>query len=412
MLSGTLWVVRLGPPLDPSDPADTDLKIEDTQHREAGLHDGTVVVTAVALIVPPKDNRVYRNVAVASFAGPTRVAVIWQENVYDHQHSELYFHDIPFMILYRTKEEGTAEQRYAYLQRLTEPESAPLPENLGPPGLFINVHGRRIQSLSWQMGGIHASSPLWDLSTVQTSRHSLHVQQELGGLQVTQGAKGPRDEFIDNRKCFVWGPAESDKHHLSLIVFDFRHEGASKNLIRDGYSAWQANPVNPPDIYFARCACALHDDGYTIVFTDTACAALMARTAPSPKEQPRNSTSANPPTETFEPCAPYGSEEYKLKERILRNRFTALFPKTYPTLLRSFWTSPTPPTPTPAPGSIEHYDPPARKEALARRDEELREHIRVWKREGRSDFDIAQAWFHSRWSGWGAVPKPEGWRDL
>lgn len=413
MLSGTLWVVRLGPPLEMSDSADNDQKIKDSQHHEVGHCDGVGIVTAVALIVPPKDKWIYRNVAVASFAGPARVAVIWQENVDNHQHTEMYFHDIPIMILYRTKEEGTAEQRYAYLHRLTEPESSPLPENLGPSGMFVNVHGRRVQSLGWQMGGIHASSPIWNLPTAKNSRHSLEVQQALGGLQVTQGAKGLRDEFIDNRKCFVWGPAASDRHHISLAVFDFRYESSTKpNQIRNGYPAWQANPVNPPDFYFTRCACALHDDGYTIVLPDTVCAALIASTGPSPKDQPRNPTSMNPPIEHFEACAPYGSEEYKLKEQLLRKRFTTLFPKTHPSFLRSFWPNPTPPIPTPVPGSIEHYDPPARKEALERRDEELRAHIRELKREGRSDFDIAQAWLHSRWSGWGAVPKPEGWRDL
>lgn len=413
MLSGTLWVVRLSPALKTSDSANEDQKIKDSQHQEVSHYDNTEVVTAVALIVPPKDQWIYRNVAVAFSAGPTRVAVVWQKNVCDHQHTELYFHDIPIMILHRTKEEGTAEQRYAYLQRLTEPESAPPPESVGPSGLFVNVYGRRVQSLSWQMGGIHASSPIWKLSTAKSSRHSLDVQQALGGLQVTQGAKGPRDEFMNNRKCFVWGPAESDMHHLSLVVFDFRYEGARKqHSSLEGYPAWQANPINPPELYFTHCACALHDDGYTIVLPDTACAALITRTPLSPKEKPPHPPSTNPSTEHFEPCPPYESEEYKRKEQHLQQRSTTLFPTQYPRFLRSFWTTPAPPTPTPASGSIEHYDPPARKEALERRDEELREHIRERKREGRSDFDIAQTWSHSRWAGWGAVPKPQGWRDL
>lgn len=396
-----------------SDSADNDKGTKGSQHPGMGYYDGTGVVTAVALIVPPKDKWIYRNIAVASFASPTRVAVIWQENLDDHQHTEMYFHDIPITIFYRTKEEGTAEQRYAYVQRLTGPQSSPLPENLGPSGLIVNVHGKRVQSLGWQMGGIHASSPIWNISLAKSFKHCLDTQQALGGLQVTQGAKGLHDEFIDNQKCFVWGPNASERHHISLVVFDFRYEGSAKpSPIRIGFPAWQANPVNPPDFHFTHCACALHDDGYTIVLPDTACTTLVATTAPSSTDQARKQIPGDPSIKTFEPCPPYGSEEYKLKEQTVQKRFTALFPKTHPRFLRSFWTDPMPPTLTPPYGSIVHYDPPARKEALERRDEELREHIKEWKREGQSDFDIAQTWLNSRLSGWGAVPKPEGWRDL
>ncbi len=367
------------------------------QHQHVGVRDGREVVTALALIVPPKDKWIYRNVAVASSTVPTRVAVIWQENVGDHQHTELYFHDIPSVVFYRTEIEGPAAQRDTYLQRLTDPESAPPSEEPESTGLFVNVYGRRVRSSGWQMGGIHASSPVWDLPLAETSRYSLDAQRELGGLQ------------IDSQKYIVWGPAESDVCSISFIFFDFAIASDTQllsNRVRNGQDYLESRA----EYHFTHCACSLHDDGYNIVLPDTACAALIAKTAPSPNEQPRTPTSTNKLTKKLDPCPPYKSEEYHLKEQILRKRSATLFSKNHLSFLPSLWTKPTPPTP--APGSIEHYDPPARKEALERRDEELREYIREWKREGRSDFDIAQAWFHSRWSGWGAIPKPEGWQNL
>ena len=410
ILSGTLWLVKLGPPPETLDLADVHERIKTAQHQDIDDRNDieVEVVTAVALIVPPKGRWIYRNVAAASFTGPARVAVIWQENVRDHQHTELYLHEIPIVILDRRREEGTAEQRDAYLRRLKMSEPVPLPETLDASGLFFNVYGRRVQSLGWQMGGVHASSPIWDLPTARTSRHSLEVQQELGGLQITLGSNGPRDEFMNSRKCFIWGPAESDEHHVSLVIFDSKYEGAAKvstNYRLEGKLMSQSNAENPPEYHYRNCACTLHDDGYNIVLPDTACAALIAKTTPSQEKQPPN-------TEHLEPYPHFGTEEYQEKEELLRKRSGTLFrsPKTQNNLLHPFWTKP--PPPTPAPGSIEHYDPPARKEALERRDEELREHIREWKRQGKSDLDIAQAWLNSRWSGWGAIPKPNGWQAL
>lgn len=356
--------------------------------------------------------------------GSIRFAIIWQEDTRDHQYTELYFHDLPFRILYSTKEKGTAEQRNAYLQRLTEPESPSLLGKLEPSGLFVNLYGRRIQSLGWQMGGIHISSPLWDLPTAKTPRDSLKVQQEFGGLQIIESTIGQRDEAADNRKCFVWGPSGSDKHNLSLVVFDYRFQGVPKILtygIRDGDSVWQSNLVNPPEYYFRHCACAVHDDGYDIVLPDTACAALIEMTNPSQKAHLRNIALTEQSTETLPSYPHCGTEEYNRKKNHLRQCAHTLFPLSgrlppnplnFLTSLLPEFTEPSLLSPTPAPTSITHTDPPARKAALERIDEELREHIREWKREGKSEFEIAQGWLHSRWSGWGGVRKPKGWREL
>ena len=384
------------------------------QHQNLYRH-GTrkkETITALGVIVPPKDQWIYRNVVFASSTGPTRVAVIWQANCRGHEHSELYFYDIPNILLFRTREEGTAEQRDAYLQRLTGPDLTVLSEHLESAGWFINIYGSRVQSLSWQMGGIHPSSPLWDASFERSSRHPFDVQEALGGLQITQSTTGRRGEFVEIRKCFVWGPAESDEQHVSLIIFDFRFEGSTillRNVCPDEHPVWQSNPINPPEYHFTHCACALHDDGYDIVLPDTSCDALIARTAQSQKTQSQCTSSAK--TSTGEPSYPkHGTEEYWRKEELLHKKLRTLFPKSGPSFPSLFCTKS--PPPTPALGSITHYDPPARKEALERRDEELREHIRRWKREGKSDFDIAQGWSHSRWSGWGTIAKPEGWQNL
>ena len=370
-------------------------------------------VTAIGLIVPPKGQLIYRNLAFASPTDPPRIAVIWQAYPRDHQHSELYFYDIPSVLLYRMWEEGTAEQQDAHLRRLTGPVLTVLPEQLEAATWFINIHGRRVQSLSWPMGGIDPYSPLWDLSPVQTPKHSLDLLGALGGLQMTQSSTRSPREFGLVQKCFVWGPAESDEQRISLIVFDFSFEGSTSSLANfrgDWNPVWQSSMVNPPEYHFTDCACALHDDAYKIVLPDTGCATLIAKTASSQKRQSQLTTPTKLTTHNLWLCPQYGTEEYRRKEDLLRRQSQALFSRTSLSFPSLFCTIPSSPTPTP--GSITHYDPPARKEALERRDEELREHIRQWRREGKSDFEIAEGWSHSRWSGWGTIAKPEGWREL
>lgn len=58
------------------------------------------------------------------------------------------------------------------------------------------------------------------------------------------------------------------------------------------------------------------------------------------------------------------------------------------------------------------YDPPGRVAALEREQEGLREMIRGFMRRGMGDGQIGDAWFNARWSRYGVIGRPEGWRRL
>ena len=58
------------------------------------------------------------------------------------------------------------------------------------------------------------------------------------------------------------------------------------------------------------------------------------------------------------------------------------------------------------------FDPPGRVSALEREQEGLREMIRGFMRQGMTDGQIEDAWFNARWSGFGTVGRPQGWREL
>lgn len=63
-------------------------------------------------------------------------------------------------------------------------------------------------------------------------------------------------------------------------------------------------------------------------------------------------------------------------------------------------------------GSITRNDSAARRTAVERRQEWLRERIRGVKRVGLTDCKIAVLWKMSAWTRYWRVRKPEGWRDL
>ena len=409
--SDTLWAVNVGFLSKAIDTAGDDQKYEvDLPEHHIDLNNH---ITAVALIIPPKEHWIFRNVAAAWSVDILRVAVVWQD-IHGHFTTELHYHDIPSRIFYNKKRGGSSGQRQSYLQRLGKPLSASMLRELDSANLFANICGKRIHSLDPQMGGLHVSSPIKSLPE-DVPLHTSNTKHQLGGLQISFSVRGSSGARIDSRKCFVWGVSASDDHHLSLVVFDFRYEGPmlpSPNYRSRGTLNWQRYPVNPPEYHFIHCACPLHDDGYNIVLPDTTCAALLARSNSRQQKEPQAPTSSNKvPYQLPEDYLLYSSNEYHRRANLFQKRSSALFAKQLPTKFYSLlWTKRAPPTPFP--GSIEHYDPPARKEALERRNEELRALIRDWKREGLSDFDICERYFSSRCSAWGGIPKPDGWQKL
>lgn len=341
--SGNLWLLML-----------SNAPHEALQRHDASGGGDAAAAKAIALISPSKPGWIYRNFVVAPslVSNIRRIAVIWQDCNSAHQRSELYIYDIQDTIRCDGSQSCNSDKADNFSRLSASITSQPLLDDIRISTSYISLHSKRIRSLGWQVGGIHASSPIWSLPLDDASKTTYKTQSALAGIQILHGITPTGNEHLDIRKCFVWGPSDlsENTHHLTLSIFDFKYEHTPH--INYPYQ-------NPPEIHHKACVCHLHDDVYLITLPDIHCSTDLAKSIPTWQECVRIAT-----------------------------RLTA------------------------ATGSIVHYDPPARKEALEREQEELKEKIRQLRREGNSDFEIAETWFNARWSGWGVIPKPEGWKEL
>lgn len=156
----------------------------------------------------------------------------------------------------------------------------------------------------------------------------------------------------DGDRCYVWGAsASSSTPHVTLQVFDLR-PGGNKRSEWWWWPDLEAYPMN--------CGCKLHDHGYRVTL---------------------------PLAQTRSHCSPPTSFLQKLRGTDA------------PEIL-------------PDEGTVEHYNPPARAEALQRRGEGHKEIIRQLRRDGWSHGAIEEGWTGVQWTRRGCIPKPDGWREL
>lgn len=336
-----------------------------------------------ALLARPRPKSVYKNVAVAPAIikdGSIRAAIIWQTTDLENPISELYIYDIPEAMYYepcRSYNQNTSENISVAAEDLSE--------GAIPPPCRL-VQGKRVTSLDQHMGGTHPSSPLYQLASPK--------EIAMGGLQFPHTTENqetfPRN--VQYQKCFVWGPATSQREHtqISFQVFDFSFADPQRlrSLTIYGVGAGQRRGENHHNIELnsLHCACALHDDGFRIVLPDVT---VVAASRPAIRRENTGEIAS--------------SWLHSPKDSLSLNGFA-----------RSFW----PWMSTSAQdgaqnvGSISRNDSLARRAALERRQEWLRGRIVGMKKVGLTDFEIAEIWNMSAWTQYGQVRKPEGWQEL
>lgn len=339
-----------------------------------------------ALLSRPRPNSAYKNVSVAQTVtkdGNIRVAIVWQTTDLEKPISELYIYDIQEAVYY--------EPCKSYNHNIMEnpsTETEDLSEGAIPQPCRL-IQGKRVTSLNQYMGGMHPHSPLYQLASPQ--------ETALGGLQFPHTTENqetyPRN--VQYQKCFIWGPTTSEAEctQISLKVFDFSFADPQRlhSLTAYGAKAGQRRDLSCHSIELnsLHCACALHDDGFRIVLPDI---------------------------EAFEPVnTKRESNTGELISSWLPNFAIPKGSLPLDGIISSLW----PRKPSSAPhsalqnnGHISRNDSPARRAALERRQEWLRGRIVGMKREGLSDFEIAELWNVSAWTQYGQVRKPEGWQGL
>lgn len=360
--------------------------------------------TDIALLSCPRPNSVYKNIAVAPAIikdGSIRAAIVWQTTNLEKPISELYIYDIP---------KAYYEPCRAYSQNGSDSVSTTA-EGISAgaiPGSCRLVQGKRITSLDQHMGGTHPSSPLHRFA----SPHEI----ALGGLQIAlttenQEAHPRKSQY---QKCFVWGPASSGRDEctqISMKVFDFSFADPQRLHSPKNCAvavAWQHaehfHNIAPDAV---PCACALHDDGFRIALPDittTTTTTTVAASEPAIITELRENARRKTASSSVQKIA------------TLKNSLSPLYETTPWSLFRWWppWNAATQAAPDTKEdvGSISRNDSLARRKALERWQEWLRGRILGMKRDGLTDFQIAEAWNMSAWTGYGQVRKPEGWRHL
>ena len=334
---------------------------------------------ALALLAPPRQGLVFKNLAVSSWLGPdhrAQIAIIWQEPDSDCSRPELFtyaFESLDPVRVYRPENAPPyCILRLAALQGQAESSQS-----------CVAIEGKRIVSLDQRMGGLHPLSPLREIPRTNLSIRDCDQEDALGGLQMIcrpftreESRLRTHEELrlgaMGIQRLLVIGPHEASPH-IKLRIFDLSF-GDPVRLQKVLHVAQNRDGLGRPYNYRNRhCACPLHDEGFRVTLPDTWC-----------------KTACN-------------------EDLILR----PYEPKT-----NSFWPKPwkskSPPTITikPAPGSIEPSDPPARQAALGREQEFLKDMIRWMKECGLPDDTIETEWSGAPWTQRGQIKKPEGWRNL
>jgi len=332
----------------------------------------------LARLSQPQSYSCYQNITVVPLAANdgTRdltipIAVIWQDGVGGLDNPrELCIYEVPESLHY--------PYCTAYKDDLGAPSTPSLPNaksykisgrNQLP---CTTIQGKRVSSLNQGMGGLHPQSPIRSNLEADSKEDYVEKLAGLGGLELYIPPDFRGYSFDGYRlRCYVWGPS----HHNTQItfrVFDFSYADPNSLLckgipppILSGVHL--SSPTNPEYLkkFLGRndCCCSLHDEH--LVATLPATIYLSdADAAPVPESK------------------------------------------------NWFWSANNTPLPLDGQGVVEVWNSMQRQQALAGKEEWLKDRIRGMKRLGLSDWDIAETWFNARWTDWGAIAKPEGWKDL
>lgn len=224
-----------------------------------------------AVLSPPKNGSVFKNVAAASallYGGVARIGVIWQEPSLDIQRTELYIYDIMGAL------HSTIRHSVALDSKSPFRVSGASIKWAGVDGRHIDlcdvIQGKRITSLDPLIGGIHPASPVKHLSKLKLPKGKDGWENALGGLQVVV-----RDALQEEReekshplqRILVWGPTKADGSCIGLHLFDNSpadpdHLRAVDQILRGSYLGncpWRKH----------YCACPKHDDVLGVSLPDT-----------------------------------------------------------------------------------------------------------------------------------------------
>ena len=222
-------------------------------------YDGIQSIASSAILSPPHQGSLYRNVVVAPSLlhdSLLRVDVIWQLRTQTMTDSspELYYYD-----LYKTPNGiSLPHMKYGYIQ------------------------GKRISSLGWRIGGFCESSPK-NMRSDNTPAYFNDAQFTLGGMELIQSPGRLRD--CEEQKLVVWGPSNrDDTNQVTLFIFDLSYADPKKMEYMKkqctGFTP-SGRPNSAQESFNEVCACSLHDHGYRVVLPD-----LWQREAPGEKALP------------------------------------------------------------------------------------------------------------------------------
>lgn len=348
---------------------------------------GTQYSVRTALLSCPRATSIYKNVAVAPTIlkdGNVRVAIVWQTTYLEKPVSELYVYEIPETVYYRSRQfnQDISGKVSATTKDLSE-GAIPRPHRL--------VQGKRVMSLGQHMGGVHPASPLYQRASPQ--------EIAVGGLQFphTIGNQESYPRSVQYQKCFVWGLATSEGEctQISFKVVDFSFADPQRlhSITAYGVRGWQQEGQKRQNIELDSpdCACALHDDGFRLILPDTT---IVEASKPAPRRETKSESASSWLQNTASPTdglslTRIASYLWPWKSASVQARDGAQNV-----------------------GSVSRDDSSARRAALERRQEWLRGRISGMKREGLTDFEVAELWNISRWTRYGQIRKPEGWRSL
>ena len=233
-------------------------------------------------------------------------------------------------------------------------------ENPAYRRIGVGLTTMRVTSLAFNMGGVHPESPLLSPKYASSTRVS-QLETLGGGLSLV--IKESRRSDNARREVLVWGPPNDNSSQKSIrfSVYDLMFSEQEMTTAR----YFPRNTELHVDLN-ATCACALHDYDYRVAV-------------------PRGVSVARA-----------GPPQYSFVQRF----FGGSNVSEKPGVVTSY------------PGSVTVYHPPARKAALTRAQDGMKELIRYFMYHGMQDEELLNAWNNAAWSNWGRIPLPEGWRDL
>ena len=203
----------------------------------------------VAILSPPEEGWIFRNIAVESSyhkTGTIAIAVIWQPPDNLSAPSELYIHIVDHSIGIQP----------------------PVPCEIST----CRIAGRRLRSIPRTTGGTHPSSPLWELPNPPSNTSSIELPPfdncaHLGGLVFHAPSEDPRHgtSLPKAGPLSIWGPRLEQQEPTTtpnsfqkLSIYDFwtfvfpPDVGITQHLTH-------FQNVEPPQSA-VKCHCELHDE--------------------------------------------------------------------------------------------------------------------------------------------------------